>query len=137
VRLGKERYGMETRYIQEVSPLKECAFVPGAPAFLLGFINVRSRILALLDLKVFFNIPVEQGSATKAVIVSGEGREFAIAVDEVLTICNLEWQQVQALPHALTGAKGEFLLGIGPQQTAILDGKKMLLSRNLVVDVGL
>ena len=61
--LATERYGLETSYIEEVWPLKDFTPLPGTPAFVLGIINVRGRIVSVVDIKKFFDMP-EKGSAT-------------------------------------------------------------------------
>ena len=70
-RLASERYAVETRHIQEVHPFRELTPLPCTPAFVLGVVNVRGRILPVLDIKRFFGLP-EQGLV------------FVIAVDHVL-----------------------------------------------------
>src|SRR5882757_6299566 len=56
-RLAQECYAVENRYVQEVCPLKELTPLPCTPPFLLGIVNVRGRILPVLDLKKFFDLP--------------------------------------------------------------------------------
>src|SRR5882724_8355786 len=56
-RLATERYALETRHVQGVHPLRELTPLPCTPPFLLGIVNVRGRILPVLDLKKFFDLP--------------------------------------------------------------------------------
>jgi purine-binding chemotaxis protein CheW len=55
--LASETYGIELRHAGEVSLLKELAPVPCTPAFVLGIINVHGRVLLVVDLKRFFDLP--------------------------------------------------------------------------------
>src|ERR1700712_5225839 len=55
--LAQERYAVENRFVREVCPLKELTPLPCTPPFLLGVVNVRGRILPVLDLKKFFDLP--------------------------------------------------------------------------------
>src|SRR3990170_7439035 len=57
--LAYEKYGIETSYVREVYPLKELTPLPCTPPFVLGIVNVRGRILPVLDLKMFFDLPAE------------------------------------------------------------------------------
>src|SRR5882757_6351764 len=59
-RVASERYALETRHVQGVYPLRELTPLPCTPPFVLGIVNVRGRILPVLDLKKFFELP-EQG----------------------------------------------------------------------------
>ena len=56
--LAYERYAIESHWVREVHPLKEITPLPGTPAFVLGIINVRGRIVSVVDLKAFFDLPV-------------------------------------------------------------------------------
>src|SRR5438105_2245634 len=56
-RLGKERYAVESRYVREIIPLKTLTPLPCTPSFVAGIVNVRGRIVAVLDLKKFFGLP--------------------------------------------------------------------------------
>ena len=55
--LANENYGVETRYVREVVRLSDYTPLPGAPAFLVGVLNLRGEILALIDLRTFFGVP--------------------------------------------------------------------------------
>ncbi|MDA8325786.1 MAG: chemotaxis protein CheW [Nitrospiraceae bacterium] len=55
--LARERYAVESSYVREVWPLKDLTPVPCTPPFVLGIIGVRGRILSVLDLKKFLNLP--------------------------------------------------------------------------------
>ena len=59
--LSSEKYGVESRYVREVCPLKEFASVPCTPPFVLGIMNVRGGILSIIDIRKFFDLP-EQGA---------------------------------------------------------------------------
>ena len=48
-RLARERYAVEVRYVREVYPLKDLTPLPSTPPFVLGVVNVRGRILPVLD----------------------------------------------------------------------------------------
>jgi purine-binding chemotaxis protein CheW len=55
-RLGKERYGIDVTQARGVRPSDQLTRVPGVPAFYRGVINVRGRIITVLDLRLFFNV---------------------------------------------------------------------------------
>src|SRR5665647_41030 len=55
-RLSYETYAIESSFIQEVQPLKDFTYIPGVPAFILGIVNIRGRIISIVDLKKFFNL---------------------------------------------------------------------------------
>ena len=55
--LANEHYGIESHFIREVYPLKDYTPLPGVPSFVLGLVNVRGRILSVIDIKKFFDMP--------------------------------------------------------------------------------
>ncbi|MCL5031131.1 MAG: chemotaxis protein CheW, partial [Bacteroidetes bacterium] len=80
--LAYEIYGIETFFIREVFPLKEFTPLPSTPAFLLGITNVRGKILPVIDIKKFFNLPVKGLSdLNKLIVLSNASIEFAVLAD--------------------------------------------------------
>ena len=89
--LAYERYALETAFVREVYPLKEFTPLPCTPPFVLGIISVRGQILAVIDLKRFFNLP-EKGLSdlNKVIILRRGGLEVGLLADAV--------SGVQAIP---------------------------------------
>ncbi len=54
--LANEHYGVETRFVREVVRMADFTPLPGAPSFLVGVLNLRGEILALIDLRTFFGV---------------------------------------------------------------------------------
>lgn len=125
--LGQERYGLESRKIREVVPLRELTTLSGTPAFLLGVVNVRGRILPVLDLKIFFDLP-RQGltDMNKLLVLEGAAGELGILADAILGVSKLALKDLQPALPTLTGAREELLLGIGPDRMTVLNAEKIL-----------
>ncbi|HLA72521.1 MAG TPA: chemotaxis protein CheW, partial [Steroidobacteraceae bacterium] len=83
-RLASERYAVETRHVVEVHPLRDLTPLPGTPPFIRGIVNLRGRILPVLDLKKFFDLP-EQGVTDlhRIIVVRGIDLEFGLLADVV------------------------------------------------------
>jgi purine-binding chemotaxis protein CheW len=132
--LAYETYGIETAYVRETRPLRDLTPVPCTPPFVLGLINVRGQIMSVIDLKKFFDIP-EKGltDLNKVIIVSGEEMEFGILADSVLGVRSLPLAELQPALPTLTGVREEYLKGVTRERTVILDGKKLLGDRKIVI----
>src|SRR5947209_17105793 len=80
--LANERYAVETRYVREVKELSDYTALPGAPPFLLGVINLRGEILAVIDLRKFFGV-ADRGvtDLSRVVVLGGERAEFGVLAD--------------------------------------------------------
>jgi purine-binding chemotaxis protein CheW len=132
--LANEQYALETNWVREVFPLREFTPLPGTPDFVLGIIHVRGRIVSVLDLKRFFELPAPGLSDLNKVIVVGDGAmEFGILADALIGVRRLAQEEVQAPLPTLTGIRADYLLGITRQRQVVLDGRRLLTNPALVV----
>ena len=132
--LAEERYAVESVYVREVHPLTELTPLPCAPAFVRGLVNVRGRILSVVDLKRFFGLP-EKGLSdlNRIVILHGEGMEFGILADAVLGTRGIQLDEIQPSLPTLREIREEYLKGVTGERTVILDGEKLLSDPDLIV----
>ncbi|WP_095598241.1 chemotaxis protein CheW [Pseudomonas sp. PIC25] len=134
--LGGETYAVESRHVAEVLPLAQYTPLPGTPAYVLGIVNVRGRIVSVLDLRILFELPVS-GLADKnfLVVLQDESMEFGLLVDRVLGIQPLEKATLQSGMASLTGVRASYLLGVTPTQWTVLDGARLLGDASLRVEI--
>lgn len=135
--LSQEQYGIESKYVKEVYPLKDYTFLPCVPPFIFGLINVRRRILSVVDLKVFFSLPTETTSSTtekKVIIIQGYDMEFGILCDQVKGIYKIPIDQIQSALPTLKGSRLDFAKGMTLDRIMILDAGKLLTSKEILVD---
>lgn len=156
--LAHERYGLESRFVREVYPLKELTPLPGTPPFVLGLVNVRGQILSVIDLKKFFDLPEKgltdlnkliildsgglalsastlrqaQGGASLSVN-SAEGMAFGVLADAVLGVRPIPARELQPSLPTLTGIREEFLKGVTRERVVILDAERLLSSKDIIV----
>ncbi len=132
--LADERYAIESAYIGEVYPLKDLTPLPCTPSFVLGVINVRGKLLSIIDLRIFFEIANKGLSDLNRVIVLQNGTmEFGILADAII---DARWiPRATLLPSlpTLTEIRAEYLMGVTHERLIVLDGSKILSDRNLVV----
>lgn len=132
--VANELYALETSWVREVFPLREFTPLPGTPDFVLGIIHVRGRIVSVLDLKRFFELPAQGLSDLNKVIVVGDGAmEFGILADVLIGVRRLAQEEVQAPLPTLTGIRADYLLGITRQRQVVLDGRRLLTNPAIVV----
>jgi purine-binding chemotaxis protein CheW len=133
-RLARERYALETRFVQEVHPLRELTPLPGTPSFLVGIVNVRSRILPVLDLKRFFDLP-EQGLTDlhRIILVQGVGLELGLLADVVVGVRSVAGTSLQASLPTLTGIRADYLKGVTDERLVVLDLERILADPKIVV----
>jgi len=132
--LANEHYGIESSCVREVCPLKDYTPLPCTPAFVLGLMNVRGQIVSIIDIKKFFDMPeVGISDLNNVIIVRDYKMEFGILADSILGVRNIAMSKIQPPLPALTGIREVFLRGITPERMAILDARKLLANKHVVV----
>lgn len=132
--LAYERYAVESRYVTEVYPLESLTPLPCTPAFVRGIVNVRGEILAVVDLKKFFDLP-EKGltDLNKVIVLEHDSMRFGILADAIVDVRNIPVAGIQATLPTLTDIRQDYLKGVTPERTVILDAIKLLTDSKLVV----
>ena len=133
-RLAEERYAIETEHVREVHPFRDFTPLPCVPPFVRGIMHVRGMVLAVIDLKRFFDLPEQGlGELNKVIILRGAEMQFGILADSIAGVRTLPREGIQASLPSLTGVRAEYLRGVTPDGLVILDGAKLLTSRRLIV----
>jgi purine-binding chemotaxis protein CheW len=132
--LSYEKYGIEASYVRELAPLKELTPVPCTPAFVLGIGNVRGRIISVIDIKKFFDLP-EKGltDLNKLIILRLGQMEFGVLADVISGVRTVYVDELQAAPPTFTGPRLEYLRGITKERVAILDAVRLLSDKQIIV----
>jgi purine-binding chemotaxis protein CheW len=132
--LATERYGVPTAGVREVSALRELTPLPGTPAFVLGVINIRGKIVAVIDLKALFSLP-DKGLTDhyKVVILQSPDMDLGLLVDDVAGARTLRRADLQPAPPTLTGLRAEYLQGVTSDRLAVLDVARLLADPALIV----
>jgi purine-binding chemotaxis protein CheW len=134
-KLASESYGIESAFVREVYPLKDYTPLPGVPSFILGIVNVRGRILPVVDLKKFFNLPViGLGELNKVIILHHEQMEFGILADEIDGIRVIFPEDILPVPPSVTGVGERYLKGVTKNQLILLSAKDLLSDKNIIVN---
>jgi purine-binding chemotaxis protein CheW len=132
--VSTEKYAIESSYVREVCPLKELTPLPCTPSFVLGIVNVRGQILSVIDIKKFFELP-EKGltNLSKIILLHTDNMEFGILADVILGVSRLSIDDIQPALPTLTGIREEYLIGIAKERVIVLDAKKLLTDKNIIV----
>jgi purine-binding chemotaxis protein CheW len=133
--LADERYAIDSTYVSEVIPLKDLTSLPCTPDFILGIINVRGKILSVVDLKKFFNLP-EKGitNLNRVIIVKHDGIELGILADEIAGSMQIYFDKLQSKISTITEVKDDFIIGITEDRLIVLDIKEFLLNEKLIIN---
>lgn len=124
--IGAESYGMPLLQVQEIRTYTPTTRVPGAPPYVLGVINLRGNIIAVLDARARFGLelpPDEQ--ATVIIVAQVEGKTFGLRVDSVSDVVEVPLNEVQPPPPIASEETRRFLNGL------VQVGERVLILINL------
>lgn len=132
--IANEHYGIENVFIREVYPLKEFTPLPGSPAFVFGIINVRGKIISVIDLHIFFDLP-DKGISdySKVIIIHNDGMEFGILADRITGVRRYPLKELMAALPTLTDVRLDYLKGLTRDRLVMLDGGKLLNDPKIIV----
>jgi purine-binding chemotaxis protein CheW len=132
--LGKERYAFPSSCVREVFPLTEITPLPGLPAHVLGVVNVRGRILSVMDIRRLLELGnIGLTNLNKAIILHHGDMEVAVLADEVTGVYAIDAEEGQRTLPTLAGTREVFLKGVTKDRVVVLDAQKLLASRDLLV----
>jgi purine-binding chemotaxis protein CheW len=133
-RLASERYALEIRHVQDVHPLRDLTPLPCTPLFVLGIVNVRGRILPVLDLKKFFELP-EQGLTDlhRIILVRGNDLELGLLADVIVGLRSVVADSLQPSLPTLTGIRALYLKGVTDESLVVLDLDHILADPKIIV----
>ncbi|OGR98273.1 MAG: hypothetical protein A2V88_00385 [Elusimicrobia bacterium RBG_16_66_12] len=120
--LGKEEYGVSAVQVQEISLLSNITIVPGMPKFIRGVINLRGKIVPILDFKERFQLAGEPVSASQQRIVVCFLGEYlvGIIVDSVAGVMRLPAGSIEPIPPTLPKIDADYLLGVGKLDSRLI-----------------
>lgn len=133
--LAGESYGVATCHVREVCQLEDLAAVPCTPPFIAGVMNLRGRILAVVDLRKLFDLPARGLTELNRVIVlKGGSDELGLLSDSIDGVCWVAPSELEGSLPTLTGIRERFLTGVTGQMLAVLDGGRLLADAGLKVN---
>lgn len=118
-KLADEEYGLAILNVREIIGLMEITRVPRTKSFIRGVINLRGKVIPVVDLRCKFGMErIEATEQTVIIVVQCDHGEstltMGILVDEVLEVLNIEASQIEPSPDFGVGASDtSFILGIG------------------------
>lgn len=132
--LGGARYALESAWVAHAAPLPPLTALPGLPTHVAGIAAYRGRVLAVLDLRPLLALPVTRlAEPTAMVVLQGEAMEFALQADAIAGVQQFARAALSDNLPGLGALRAGYLLGVAPDRTAILDGRRMLSDRTLAI----
>jgi len=111
--LAKEEYGVDVKQVQEIRRVAEITSVPRAPEFVRGVINLRGRILPVLDLRrrlALGEVVVNRDS--RIVVVRVKDRLLGLLVDGASQVLKVPVSHIEAAPEEVVQKGGDYIRGV-------------------------
>lgn len=132
--LAGERYAIEIGCVSEVLLFSNCTPLPCAPAFVAGLVNVRGRILHVIQLGGFFDLPLRGIVDLHHILIVHYGAvELGILADLVTGLRRVRRGDLQSSLPTLTGIRAEYLKGVTADRLVVLDVARILADRRQIV----
>ncbi|MCH7879093.1 MAG: chemotaxis protein CheW [candidate division Zixibacteria bacterium] len=112
-KIGAEEFGVDITKAQEINRMVEITKAPQAPNYVEGVINLRGKVIPVVELRKRFGLPVaERNSETRIVNVEIGGQEIGMVVDAVTEVLRITSDSVEPPSSVITTADSGYLKGI-------------------------
>lgn len=143
--LGTEYIGIPTEGVHEIQPLSahHWSRVPCAPDFILGIVNLRSRIYSIMDLTVFWGLPPHPLSEKAHILLVRSGHcsshhemELTLLTDDLDKVCSLRLDDLNPTPPTVSAKVRAHVRGVTANMMMVLDLESLLSDPNIIVCEG-
>lgn len=115
--LGGEEYGLEILKVQEIIGMMDITPVPRTPHYVRGVLNLRGKVIPIVDLRLKFEMEAaEQTDETCIIVVQANGQQKGIVVDKVSEVLDIVDEDIQDAPSFGENVTTDYILGIGKSE---------------------
>ncbi len=129
--LGDEEFGVDISQVREIVRLIQITYLPKAPVFIEGVVNLRGQVVAVIDLAKRLGVPSKpRGDSTRIIIVELADNVVGMIVDSVSEVLRLPDENIEEVPHIIdTEVPEHYISGVGKLKDRLL----VLLDLNKVL----
>jgi purine-binding chemotaxis protein CheW len=114
--LGSEEYGLKILTVHEIIGLMPVTRVPLTPDFIEGVLNLRGKVIPVIDLRIRFSMDVVDAPDVCIIVVQVRGIQMGIVVDRVSEVVTVAAEDIEPPPSFGVRVPTDFLLGLGKSQ---------------------
>ena len=119
--VGDEEYGLDLLRVKEVIRVRQVTWLPKAPSFVRGIINLRGDVIPIIDLRDKFGLESSEYSAqTRVIVVEIEGRLMGLVVDSASQVVRIPVDQIDPPPPVLGGFSQALITGVGKRDDRLI-----------------
>ena len=128
--LAREEYGLEILKVREIIGIMDITAVPQMPPHVKGVVNLRGKVIPVVDLRLKFGMESAEYTEATCIIVVDVGTLVGIIVDTVQEVLDIESAQIDPPPPLGASVDTTFILGMGKVREEV----KILLDINKVLN---
>jgi purine-binding chemotaxis protein CheW len=129
--LGNEEFGVDIICVQEINRMLQITKVPNSPDYVEGVVNLRGRVIPVLDLRLKLGMQKkEHDNNTRIIVVEVNNKTVGFIVDGVKEVLRVPVSITEAPPEIVTGINSEYIKSVGKLEDRLLiliDLEKILL----------
>lgn len=133
--LGKETYGIEIKYVTEIIGIQAITEIPELPEYVKGIINLRGKIIPVMDVRLRFKKePKEYNDRTCVIVIDINDISIGLIVDSVSEVLTIPEQGIVEPPKMNKGFNNRYIKNIGKVGSDVkllLDCEKLLTEDEL------
>jgi purine-binding chemotaxis protein CheW len=128
-KLANEEYGLEILKVREIIGFMRITAIPQMPSYMKGVLNLRGKVIPVVDLRLKFGLPEAEHDDQTCIIVVDVGTEVGVVVDTVSEVLDIASDDIDPPPSITSHGQSNFILGMGK----VGDDVKILLNINNVL----
>ena len=119
--LGNEEYGIDILKVQEINRIVKITRIPQSPDYVEGVINLRGKVIAIIDLRKRFSMPERAyDKQTRILVGEIEGMIVGLIVDAVSEVLRLPLNTIEPAPKIISKDKADYIKGVGKLEDRLL-----------------
>lgn len=138
--LNAEEYGISILKVREIIEVIPITSMPRAPVFMKGVINLRGKVIPVIDLRIKFGMEeIEYDDRTCIIVVEGKIQDIdvlvGVVVDSISEVADIGMDEIDDTPMFNTDVNTDFILGLAKKGTAVkilLDIDRVLSDQEIV-----
>lgn len=120
-KVGEAEFGVDILRVQEINKMMELTTVPNTPSFVEGVVNLRGRIIPVINLRSRLGLDVmEYDSETRIIVVDLYDKTIGFIVDEVKEVLRIPKSITEQPPDIVSGVNSEYITAIGKLEDRLL-----------------
>ncbi|MCL4428332.1 MAG: chemotaxis protein CheW [Deltaproteobacteria bacterium] len=113
-KLGNEEFALDILKVQEINRMVEITKVPKAPDFVEGVINLRGRVIPIVDIRKKFHLNIKEATKeTRIIVVNIMNKTIGLIVDSVSEVLRINSSTIQPPPPLIAGLDSDYIKGVG------------------------